>query len=143
MGARREVVAGGGERYRSAGRAEKGRALDELCAVTGWHRKHAVRKLADRTRVPPETPRRREPTYGATIKDAFHAAGKSRCWEVTIAGERWYAKLAGRLHLLKSDVRVGPAALLADGDHIANMATRLAAKNARPRNTYVSVTRAW
>jgi hypothetical protein len=34
------------ERYRSAGRREKGRILDELCATTGWHRKHAVAMLA-------------------------------------------------------------------------------------------------
>ena len=34
------------ERYRAAGRREKGRMLDELCATTGWHRKHAVRALS-------------------------------------------------------------------------------------------------
>lgn len=41
MGARRALTAAVAERYRSAGRADKGRILDELCAVTGWHRKHA------------------------------------------------------------------------------------------------------
>jgi hypothetical protein len=45
MGARREVVSVVMERYRSAKRAEKGRIFDELCATTGWHRKHAVRAL--------------------------------------------------------------------------------------------------
>lgn len=46
MGARREVVAAVAERYRLASRVEKRRLLEELCSVTGWHRKHAVRKLA-------------------------------------------------------------------------------------------------
>lgn len=46
MGARREVLAAVAERYRSAGRSGKGRILDELCATTGWHRKHAVRALS-------------------------------------------------------------------------------------------------
>ena len=46
MGARREVVAAVAERYALAGRREKGRILDELTAVTGWHRKHAVRTLS-------------------------------------------------------------------------------------------------
>ena len=45
MAARREVLAVVAERYRSAGRGEKGRILDELTATTGWHRKHAVRAL--------------------------------------------------------------------------------------------------
>ena len=53
MGARREVLSAVAERYRSAGRTEKGRILDELCATTGWHRKHAVRALRRH-----ETPRR-------------------------------------------------------------------------------------
>jgi hypothetical protein len=34
------------ERYRAAGRREKGRMLDDLCATTGWHRKHALRALS-------------------------------------------------------------------------------------------------
>ena len=34
MGARREIKAAVVERYRVAGRAEKGRILDELCKVT-------------------------------------------------------------------------------------------------------------
>jgi hypothetical protein len=45
MSARRELVAAVAERYRTAERVEKGRILDELTAVTGWHRKHAVRAL--------------------------------------------------------------------------------------------------
>jgi hypothetical protein len=43
---RREVVWAVAERYRAAGRHEKGRSLDELTATTGWHRKHAVGALS-------------------------------------------------------------------------------------------------
>ncbi|HJZ43041.1 MAG TPA: hypothetical protein VJ233_04925 [Hyphomicrobiaceae bacterium] len=46
MGARREVMSAIAERHRSAERMEKGRILDELRAVTGRHREHAVRALA-------------------------------------------------------------------------------------------------
>jgi Integrase core domain len=46
MGARREVVWAVAKRYEAAGRREKGRILDELTAMTGWHRKHAVRALS-------------------------------------------------------------------------------------------------
>jgi len=64
---------------------DKGRILDELCAVTGWHRKHAVRALASHVRISPEARRQRSPTYGATIRDALVAL-----WEASdrICGKR-------------------------------------------------------
>jgi len=45
MATRDELVAAVIERYRSGGRNEKGRILDEFVAVTGFHRKHAMRVL--------------------------------------------------------------------------------------------------
>jgi hypothetical protein len=69
MRARREVVSAVVERYKSAKWPEKGRILDELCATTGWHRKHAVRALRHESVTPNEkvgAPRARWRTYGAT-----------------------------------------------------------------------------
>ncbi|QXQ05158.1 DDE-type integrase/transposase/recombinase [Sphingosinicellaceae bacterium] len=45
MATRTELVAAISERYRSADRASKGRVLDEFVAVTGFHRKHAMRLM--------------------------------------------------------------------------------------------------
>ncbi len=86
MGARREVLSAVAERYRSAGRVEKGRILDALCRTTGWHRKHAVRALR-RQAVDnsAQTQRERKRGYGATIKDALTAL-----WEASdrVCGKR-------------------------------------------------------
>ena len=85
MGARREIKGAVAERYRVAGRAEKGRILDELCKVTGWHRKHAVRALADRPAAGPDARQQRTSTYGVVVKDALTAL-----WEASdrICGKR-------------------------------------------------------
>jgi hypothetical protein len=88
MGARREVLLAVAERYRSAGRVEKGRILDALCRTTGWHRKHAVRALGRRVvdkAVESEAPRERKRRYGETIKDALTAL-----WEASdrVCGKR-------------------------------------------------------
>ena len=46
MHSRREVVSAVAKRYRAASRIEKGQILDELCGITGWHRKHAIRAIS-------------------------------------------------------------------------------------------------
>ena len=45
MATRTELIEAIGERYRSSDRVSKGRVLDEFVAVTGFHRKHAMRVL--------------------------------------------------------------------------------------------------
>ncbi len=45
MATRDELVGAVSERYGRANRVERGRILDEFAAVTGLHRKHAVRLL--------------------------------------------------------------------------------------------------
>ena len=43
MATRTELAEAVGQRYRSVDRSSKGRVLDEFAAVTGFHRKHAMR----------------------------------------------------------------------------------------------------
>src|SRR5215470_14060240 len=45
MSARDELVAVVADRYARGDRGERGRILDEFAAVTGYHRKHAMRLL--------------------------------------------------------------------------------------------------
>ena len=45
MATRADLIGAIGERYRSADRGSKGRVLDGFVAVTGFHRKHAMRLL--------------------------------------------------------------------------------------------------
>ena len=111
MGARREVVSAVAERYRSAKRAEKGRILDQLCAITGWHRKHAVRALWQHD-MPNgiHVPRERRRTYGATIKDALTAL-----WEASdrVCGKRLKVMIPTLLPALEQHGRLK----LGEADH--------------------------
>jgi hypothetical protein len=45
LATRRELVSSVAVRYASSTRAEKKRILDEFAALTGYHRKHAIRAL--------------------------------------------------------------------------------------------------
>ena len=53
MATRSELVGAIIERYRSCSRASKQQILDEFVAVTGYHRKHAIRVLGRRETKPP------------------------------------------------------------------------------------------
>ena len=105
MGARREVLSVVAERYRSAGRVEKGRILDALCRTTGWHRKHAVRALrrvVEKTATTGE-PRKRKRRYGVKIKDALTAL-----WEASdhVCGKRLVVMIPTLLPALQQHGRL-------------------------------------
>src|SRR5262245_57286002 len=104
MGARREVVAAVAEGYRSAGRSEKGRILDELCRTTGWHSKHAVRALLRHGIGRPSfTHARRKRTYGAAVRDAVTAL-----WEASdrVCGKRLVVMIPTLLPALEQHGRL-------------------------------------
>jgi len=78
LGQRQAVTKAIAARYRRAGKAGKGRILDELCATTGWHRSHARKALAQAGRprlVRPRAPR--PPKYGEDVVAALRL-----CWAV-------------------------------------------------------------
>jgi hypothetical protein len=58
MATRKELIAAVGSRYRQASRSDKKNILDEFVAITGYHRKHAMR-LLQREMEEPRTPRPR------------------------------------------------------------------------------------
>jgi hypothetical protein len=75
----REYAARQMERYRKAGKRQKGRIIDEVVAVTGFHRKSAIRLLGGRRRSGGERPVGRPPVYGPDVAAAarllYEAAG--------------------------------------------------------------------
>jgi len=85
MAARDELVAAVADRYAMGDRGERGRILDEFAAVTGYHRKHAMRLL--RTG---QVNQRRGPRPGRRIYDEAVREALIVVWEASdrICGKR-------------------------------------------------------
>jgi hypothetical protein len=72
MAQRKAVTKQMARRYQKGTKTEKGRMLDELCALTGWTRRHARRALAEATSDRPRPQRRPRPrTYGDDVVAAL------------------------------------------------------------------------
>jgi hypothetical protein len=72
MAQRKAVTKEMAKRYHKASKGAKGRILDELCALTGWTRRHARRALREAlsgTPVRTRAPRKR--TYGSDVVAAL------------------------------------------------------------------------
>src|SRR5690348_10103980 len=87
--ARREYLARMRERYERADRADRSRLLDEVCEVTGYHRKAVIRLLRR-----PASSRRRRPgravQYGPAVVTTLR-----RIW--VAAGYPWSVRLKALL----------------------------------------------
>ena len=84
-------------------RDRKGRILDELCATTGWHRKHAVRALRQRKAATRDDTRERRRRYDATSKNALTAL-----WEASdrVCGKRLKVMIPTLLPALERNGRL-------------------------------------
>ena len=71
MATRRELVVAIRGRYGSVGRGEKIKILDEFVALTGFHRKHAMRLLRSGAVAAPVGSRPRRRVYGEDVRAAL------------------------------------------------------------------------
>jgi hypothetical protein len=76
MATRKELIEAVGTRYRASAVGERSAILDEFVAITGYHRKHAIRLLS---KCPTE-PQKRRPSqrYGPAVREALGVL-----WEVS------------------------------------------------------------
>jgi hypothetical protein len=71
MATRDELVVVAGERYRRSVRRERGRILDEFTALTGFHRKHAMRLLRSSARSDRNGARPERRIYGEAMRETL------------------------------------------------------------------------
>src|SRR5438874_8447668 len=90
MAARDELVGAIAGRYAQGDRAERGRILDEFAAVTGFHRKHAMRLLRTGQATRRSGPRPGGPRPGRRVYDEAVREALIVVWEASdrICGKR-------------------------------------------------------
>ena len=96
MAARDELVAAIAGRYSQADRTERGRILDEFTAVTGFHRKHAMRLLAGRATEAAFWPTARSPDlrrrYAGSTDCDLGGIGPDLRQAAAAAGARFWSR---------------------------------------------------
>ena len=115
----REYAAVQRARYQQASRADKHRLLDEVVAVTGMHRKAAIRLLRRVSRAVPAPPRSGRPRrYGAEV-----AAAAEVLWQASgrIGAHRLHPFVP---ELLDRLVRCGELAVTPAVDKLVRQASR-------------------
>ena len=118
MATRDELTAAVAARHARGSRAERGRVLDEFAAVTGYHRKHAMRVLRAEQDRQPSGPRRSRRVYDEAVREALVVL-----WEASdrICGKRLrpmvpvlVESMEGHGHMqLAAEVRTGLLAMSA------------------------------
>jgi len=96
--ARKEIVAALRVRYGKATKLEKGQILGEFTAVSGHHRKHAIRLLSSIMKVPVKTVRASGRVYDEAVKTAL-----TILWEAAdrICGKRLKAAIPNLIRALE------------------------------------------
>ena len=83
MTTRKELVEALRERYRSAAFGDRIKILDEFVALTGYHRKHAIRVLREEVATA-KMARTRNRLYDEAVRRAFepHVVSATPRWEI-------------------------------------------------------------
>jgi hypothetical protein len=104
-----ELVAALLGRYRRADRAGKARLLDEFCAATGYHRKHAIRLLRNGPPPPRSGHGGRARVYSSVVVGASRLCAEASGW---LCGKRLAPFLAELVPALEAEgaLRLEPLA---------------------------------
>jgi hypothetical protein len=106
MATRDELIRALSRRYSEVRRIERGRILDEFVAVTGYHRKHAMRVLREERTGSRQGLRPGRRVYGEAVREAI-----IQLWEASdrVCGKRLSAVRAFSTELTSSPGPPGPS----------------------------------
>ena len=106
MATRDELLAVVSERYKTSGRADKSRIIDEFSAATGYHRKHAMRVLRAGVSSKRSAPRPSRRIYGAAEREALIVL-----WEASdrVCGKRLKAIIPTLIEAMVRHGHLAPA----------------------------------
>jgi hypothetical protein len=117
------------KRYRKSSKTVKSIILNELCSVTGYHRKYAIAQLNRQEDVEPQRPRvrrSRQRTYGPDVLAVIE-----KVWEES--GYPWSVRLKSILHLWQPWILRRFAVTKSQKLQIANIAARTIDRHLAPK----------